>query len=87
MQYGTDHERDAVATFCAKFSPLMLGSAVLAETGCHLIDDDGRPFLCVSPDGLIVEEAKGRPRAIYEAKCRYPEEDQVGQIYYSILAR
>ncbi|KAK7105400.1 hypothetical protein V1264_016787 [Littorina saxatilis] len=85
MQYGTDHETDAVATLVSKVLPVYFPGARFFEEGCHTVSCDSadRPVLVVSPDGSVRNNTNDEIIMMYETKCKPPCE-QTTEVYYNI---
>lgn len=73
MKYGVEHEKDAVATVCAKVIPSMFPCLQMYEEGCVAIEhNDFKRFMVVSPDGSLKAGSLSSTQIAYENKCKAP---------------
>ena len=84
MQYGVDHEIDAVATMVGKVLPVYYPDLTFVEEGCFVLNENGRPLIVVSPDGSGRQNASGKVAVGFEFKCPYPGKTFTTQVHYTL---
>lgn len=82
LQYGIDHETDAVATVCCKVIPYKYPTLLMFEEGCIKLGFAGKEsFMVVSPDGSLRESMNGCTHLAYETKCKSPNSYSISAYY------
>lgn len=84
MEFGTQHEIDAIATVVSKVIPFFYPRLSYFEEGCEVIsslNDDH--FMVVSPDGSFREGEHHQLAMMYETKCKSPSSFSP-HVYYKI---
>lgn len=73
LQFGVEHEIDAIATVCSKVLPYKYPELFMVEEGCVKINSgDQEGFMVVSPDGSLRENVNVNAKLAYENKCKTP---------------
>ena len=84
MQYGTDHEIDAVATLVSKVLPIFCPDVTYVEEGCYIEYNDNHTLLIVSPDGSGHKDIMGKTVLAFEFKCPFPGKVFTTPVHYSL---
>ena len=69
MQYGTEHEKHAIATMVGKVLPVVAPDLIYVEEGCIRIEYQNKPFMVISPDGSLRSSQTGDTTSAVEFKC------------------
>lgn len=92
MKYGSDHEKDGIATLVGKVLPIYFPDCFFIEEGCYIIPGDNIDVLgIVSPDGSLRLQVPNKSDsdggtciiAAVEIKCPFPNDKRVA-VHYSL---
>lgn len=82
MQYGIDHEIDAISTVASRFLPAYYPQLNYIEEGCQ-VTTKNNVTMVTSPDGSFREMCSSSPKLMYENKCRPPLPNRCS-VYYDL---
>ncbi|CAC5380282.1 unnamed protein product [Mytilus coruscus] len=85
MDHGTRNEINAIATLISVVLPTFYSAMTFHEEGCYIIDNQGKKFCVVSPDGSLRMNA--RPVIAVEIKCPSPQTFNSEEPYYRVPVR